>query len=301
MPVIWVMIGLFETFPVDGWSRHRITDAGNAWFMQALAGRARMPGGYGRGYEAKTVCAFVMRRAAVPPLAAAIHMGGSCSTRRQVFSSPLPSFPRQRDKIKISLGRRNCLTCSRTRISIHIPRNITIPGSTDLLTMGHEKREGISVRTSESGAIVEDSNATEATMGTSDEKPSNTKEEDSPPYSSFTRWQKAWMTFLVAFAGMFSPMSSFIYYPAINSLAEGLGTTVQNINLTITSYMVVSGVVPAIMGNLADTLGRRPIYILAFVIYLAANIGLAVQRSFPALLVLRMIQSAGSSGEFCST
>lgn len=60
--------------------------------------------------------------------------------------------------------------------------------------------------------------------------------------------------------------------------------------------MIVSGIIPSLIGNAADTLGRRPIYILALAIYLAANIGLALQRSFPALLVLRMLQSAGSSG-----
>lgn len=60
--------------------------------------------------------------------------------------------------------------------------------------------------------------------------------------------------------------------------------------------MVVSGVVPSLIGTAADTLGRRPIYVPALTIYLVANIGLAAQRSFPALLVLRMLQSAGSSG-----
>lgn len=60
--------------------------------------------------------------------------------------------------------------------------------------------------------------------------------------------------------------------------------------------MVVSGVVPSLIGTAADTLGRQPIYALALTIYLVANIGLAAQRSFPALLVLRMLQSAGSSG-----
>jgi MFS family permease len=37
-------------------------------------------------------------------------------------------------------------------------------------------------------------------------------------------------------------------------------------------------------------------YALCFIIFNAANIGLAVQKSYIALLVLRMVQSAGSSG-----
>lgn len=119
---------------------------------------------------------------------------------------------------------------------------------------------------------------------------------DDRRYSVFTKGQKRWISFLVAFAGMFSPLSSFIYYPAIYALARDLHTSVEAINLTITSYMVVSGIVPSILGRIADQIGRRPIYMFSFVVYFAANIGLALQHSFPALLVLRMLQSVGSSG-----
>lgn len=132
-----------------------------------------------------------------------------------------------------------------------------------------------------------------------EDKPLGTQspeDENVAPFSLFTRSERAWITFLIAFAGMFSPLSSFIYYPAIHSIATQLDVSVQAINLTVTSYMIVSGVVPALLGNFADILGRRPAYIVTFSIYLLANIALALQRSFPALLVLRMLQSAGSSG-----
>ena len=115
-------------------------------------------------------------------------------------------------------------------------------------------------------------------------------------YSIFSRSQKNMIVFLVALAASFSTLSSFIYFPAITPLAESLHTTVGNINLTVTSYMIVSAVIPSIVGNAADISGRRPLFLLALAIYLVANIGLAVQRSFPALLTLRMLQSAGISG-----
>lgn len=116
------------------------------------------------------------------------------------------------------------------------------------------------------------------------------------PFTVFTTPQRRWIVFLAAFAGMFSPMSSFIFYPAITSIANGLNVTVELVNLAVTTYMVVSGIVPALLGTAADKYGRRPVYILALSIYLVSNIGLALQNSFPALLVLRMLQSAGSSG-----
>lgn len=128
--------------------------------------------------------------------------------------------------------------------------------------------------------------------------PTTTEEQ---PFTVFTIWERRWIVFLTAFAGLFSPLSSFIFYPAIASISDGLNVSVGLINLAITAYMVVSGVAPALLGNAADKLGRRPIYILALVTYLGANIGLGLQNSYPALLALRMLQSAGSSGQWFSS
>lgn len=47
---------------------------------------------------------------------------------------------------------------------------------------------------------------------------------------------------------------------------------------------------------MADRSGRRPLYVYCYIVFTAANIGLALQDSYPALLVLRMVQAAGSSG-----
>ena len=50
------------------------------------------------------------------------------------------------------------------------------------------------------------------------------------------------------------------------------------------------------IAGFSDGAGRRPAYIYCFVVYIAANVGLALQRDYAALLVLRCLQSAGSSG-----
>ncbi|KAL8893268.1 MAG: hypothetical protein Q9192_005436 [Flavoplaca navasiana] len=116
------------------------------------------------------------------------------------------------------------------------------------------------------------------------------------PYSTFTKSQKRWIILLIAMAGFFSPLSANIYFPAINYLSRDLSISLELINLTITAYLVCQGIVPSIIGDTADMIGRRPVYIAAFVVYLAANIGLALQNSYAALLVLRILQSSGSSG-----
>ena len=116
------------------------------------------------------------------------------------------------------------------------------------------------------------------------------------PYSVFTKNQKRWISTSASFSAMFSTMSSYIYYPALVPVALDLGVSVALVNLSVTTYLIVAAIAPAFMGDMADQAGRRPIFILLFVLMAAANTGIALQTSYAALLVLRMLQSAGASG-----
>lgn len=117
-----------------------------------------------------------------------------------------------------------------------------------------------------------------------------------PSYSAFGIHQKRFIVFMAAFAGLFSTLSANMYFPALNTLSSELHVSDELINLTLTSYMIFQGLAPMIYGDLADMTGRRPAYILGFVIYIAANVGLALQKSYASLFILRCLQSTGSSG-----
>ena len=116
------------------------------------------------------------------------------------------------------------------------------------------------------------------------------------PYTAFRPAPKRVIILLVAVAGFFSPFSAFIYFPALDSIAPALNVSIQLMNVTVTMYLVVQGIVPSVFGEMSENIGRRPVYLAAFVIYILASIGLAIQDSYGALLALRMLQSAGSSG-----
>jgi MFS family permease len=77
-------------------------------------------------------------------------------------------------------------------------------------------------------------------------------------------------------------------------LQKNLNTSLGNINLTITTYMVSSliqpmaiaytyfkvfqAAAPTFVGGISDRFGRRPAYFICFTIYLIANTGLALQK-----------------------
>jgi MFS family permease len=123
-------------------------------------------------------------------------------------------------------------------------------------------------------------------------------DEEIEPYSVISPWQQNTIIGLAALGGWFSSISSFIYFPAIPFLASDLHVSVQQVNLTFTSYLIMSGIFPSIMGDAADRFGRRPVFLVALAVYFGANIGLALQSHFVLLFVLRMLQGAGISKTF---
>lgn len=116
-----------------------------------------------------------------------------------------------------------------------------------------------------------------------------------PIHSVFSSRIKVFVILMTVFSTIFSPFSSFIYLPAITPIADAYHRSLGEINLTVTVYQIMQAIAPLFFGDLSDQIGRRPVYALTFAIYLGANIGLALQHNYAALMVLRALQSTGSS------
>lgn len=110
-------------------------------------------------------------------------------------------------------------------------------------------------------------------------------------YSIFTQAEKWCISAMVSYAAWFSTLTSFIYYPAIDQLSQTFAVSVDKINLTITIYMAVATVAPALVGDAADVLGRRPVYVMALSLYMGANLAIALAKSYQVLLGLRLLQA----------
>lgn len=79
-----------------------------------------------------------------------------------------------------------------------------------------------------------------ATPGTEavDLERSGTRASSTVEYSVFSPGMKRYIVIAASCAGFFSPISSQIYFPAMNTLAKDLNVSISLINLTMTSYMV---------------------------------------------------------------
>ena len=117
------------------------------------------------------------------------------------------------------------------------------------------------------------------------------------PYSAFSGPTKWLIVSLSGIAGVFSPISSNIFVPAIPTLSAAFHRSDQDISLAITVYLIFQAWTPSIFGSMSDSFGRRPIYIGTLMVYMGANLGLALMPTtkYWLLLFLRILQATGGS------
>ncbi|KUI54971.1 Quinidine resistance protein 2 [Cytospora mali] len=154
----------------------------------------------------------------------------------------------------------------------------------------------------DNGELDRDETAIPADQEPTSEQPVPSRSPDGDPsqavpprYSAFTLWEKRFIVLGASLSAFFSPLTAQIYYPALNILQQDFHVSSSQINLTVTTYMIFQGITPMFIGGFADTAGRRPAYVICFVIYIGANIGVALCQTYGQLMVLRCLQSAGSA------
>ncbi|KAK4187908.1 major facilitator superfamily domain-containing protein [Podospora australis] len=141
---------------------------------------------------------------------------------------------------------------------------------------------------------IEEGDIVDVDISDSDNQSEKHREREQP-YHVFSKREKWVAVWIVSLAGLFSPLSSNIYFPALGDISRHINSPIAMVSLTVTIYMVVQGLAPSFWGPLSDTRGRRITFIGTFAVYLIANIGLAFSKNFAMLMVFRAIQAAGSA------
>ena len=98
----------------------------------------------------------------------------------------------------------------------------------------------------------------------------------------------------LAYIGMFIPLSTDLYLPALPQMGDYFSASEFLVGLTLTIFFFVFAVSMILFGPLSDKYGRRPILIFGAAIYTAASFACAVSTNIYFLLAGRFFQAVGS-------
>ena len=98
----------------------------------------------------------------------------------------------------------------------------------------------------------------------------------------------------LAYIGMFIPLSTDLYLPALPEIGGYFSAGEFLVGLTLTIFFFVFAVSMVLFGPLSDKFGRRPILIFGTAIYTAASFACAEASNIYFLLAGRFFQAVGS-------
>jgi len=101
------------------------------------------------------------------------------------------------------------------------------------------------------------------------------------------RWGFAAMLAALATLG---PFSIDAYLPAFAGIQESLEASPIQIQQTLSAYLFAFGLMFLFHGALSDSFGRRPVILVALVVYTIASAGAAIADSVQTLIIWRVVQ-----------
>ena len=102
------------------------------------------------------------------------------------------------------------------------------------------------------------------------------------------------MIIYLTYIGMFVPLSTDLYLPALPTMSEYFSASEFLIGLTLTIFFFVFAVSMILFGPLADKFGRKPILIFGAAIFTVSSFACAVSSDIYSLLVGRFFQAVGA-------
>ena len=100
------------------------------------------------------------------------------------------------------------------------------------------------------------------------------------------------LTLLLASLTGLGPMSTvdYAYVPSLPDIGHALHAPIEQVQLTISSYLVGFAVGQIIYGPISDRFGRKPVLLAALVLYAIGSVICATTRSIEALIAARAVQ-----------
>ncbi len=101
----------------------------------------------------------------------------------------------------------------------------------------------------------------------------------------------------VLFVGVFmAALDTAVIGPAIPALRAAFGVDNREVGLVMSAFILCSLCSTALMANLSDRHGRRPIFLLSVVLFALGSLGIALAPRFWVIVASRAVQGVGAGG-----
>ncbi|MCE7070494.1 multidrug effflux MFS transporter [Dyadobacter sp. CY327] len=108
-----------------------------------------------------------------------------------------------------------------------------------------------------------------------------------------SRKQYFFIILILGFLATVSPFSIDMYLPGFPRIASDLGTTIDQVQLSLTSYLIGICLGQILYGPLLDRFGRKKPLYAGLALYVVASFGCALTSSVDSLIVMRFFQAMG--------
>jgi DHA1 family bicyclomycin/chloramphenicol resistance-like MFS transporter len=104
-----------------------------------------------------------------------------------------------------------------------------------------------------------------------------------------------WTTILLAAAVALGPMAIDMYLPALPQIGADFNAGTDQVQFTLSIYLIGFALAQLVCGPLADRFGRKPVMIGGMLLFALASIGCALSSNIESLQLFRFLQALGGS------
>jgi EmrB/QacA subfamily drug resistance transporter len=90
-------------------------------------------------------------------------------------------------------------------------------------------------------------------------------------------------------------IDTFIVNVAFPAIGRDLDASLSAAEWTVSGYVLATGVLPIASGRMGDIFGRRRVYLIGLVVFIAASLACGLAQNIEQLIVFRVIQGVGGA------
>ncbi|HEU5114508.1 MAG TPA: DHA2 family efflux MFS transporter permease subunit [Candidatus Paceibacterota bacterium] len=108
-----------------------------------------------------------------------------------------------------------------------------------------------------------------------------------------------WMVLLTVMVGTFlGRLDQTIVNLALPKMIDDFGITVSAAGWIATAYILANAVFVPVWGKLGDSIGRKKVYIIGFIVFIIGSVLAGLAWNLPSMIVFRVIQAIAGSADY---